>query len=85
MVNLVFQKIACFHHWLVHQTRKSHNFHTIGSKMDPSAKNCQKLRCYQHFQTLLDAMRKQLENLKFVQGVDFGFIDSVKNNGTSTC
>ena len=27
-------------------------------------------------------MHKDIENLKFVQGVNFEFIDSVKNNGT---
>ena len=27
-------------------------------------------------------MRKEIENLDFVQGVNFEFIDSLKNNGT---
>ena len=27
-------------------------------------------------------MQKELENLEFVQGVNFEFIDSLKNNGT---
>ena len=27
-------------------------------------------------------MQKEIENLEFVQGVDFDFIDSLKNNGT---
>ena len=27
-------------------------------------------------------MRKEIENLEFVQGVNFEFIDSLKNNGT---
>ena len=37
---------------------------------------------YQHFQPLYDVMQKQIENLEFVQGVNFEFIDSSKNNGT---
>ena len=37
---------------------------------------------YQHSQTLYDAMQKEIENLEFVQGVKFEFIDSLRNNGT---
>ena len=37
---------------------------------------------YQHSQPLYDVMQKEIENLEFVQGVDFEFIDSLKNNGT---
>ena len=37
---------------------------------------------YQHSQPLYDAMQKETENLEFVQGVSFEFIDSLKNNGT---
>ena len=37
---------------------------------------------YQHSQPLYDVMRKEIENLEFVQGVNFEFIDSLKNNGT---
>ena len=37
---------------------------------------------YQHSQTLYDVTQKEIENLEFVQGVNFEFIDSLKNNGT---
>ena len=37
---------------------------------------------YQHSQHLHDVMLKETENLEFLQGVNFEFIDSVKNNGT---
>ena len=37
---------------------------------------------YQLSPTLYDVMQKQFENLEFVQGVNFDFIDSSKNNGT---
>ena len=37
---------------------------------------------YQHSQPLYDVMQKEIENLEFVQGVNFDFIDSLKNNGT---
>ena len=37
---------------------------------------------YQHSQLLNNVMQKEIENLEFVQGVNFEFIDSLKNNGT---
>ena len=37
---------------------------------------------YQHPQPLYDVMQKEIDNLKFVQGVYFEFINSLKNNGT---
>ena len=37
---------------------------------------------YQHSQPLYEVMQKEIENLEFVQGVNFEFIDSLKNNGT---
>ena len=38
--------------------------------------------CYQLFQPLYDVMQKKIENLEFVQGVNFESIDSLKNKGT---
>ena len=37
---------------------------------------------YQHSQPLFDVMQKEIESLEFVRGVNFEFIDSLKNNGT---
>ena len=37
---------------------------------------------YQHSQPLHDVMQKEIESLEFVRGVNFEFIDSLKNNGT---
>ena len=37
---------------------------------------------YQHSQPLYDVMQKEIENLEFLRGVSFEFIDSLKNNGT---
>ena len=37
---------------------------------------------HQHSQLLYDGMQKEIENLEFVRGVNFEFIDSLKNNGT---
>ena len=37
---------------------------------------------YQHSQPLYDVVQKEIENLEFVQGVNFKFIHSLKNNGT---
>ena len=36
----------------------------------------------QHSQPLHDVMQKEIENLEFVQGLNFEFIDSLKNNRT---
>ena len=38
---------------------------------------------YQNSQPLYDVMQKEIENLEFVQGVNFEFIDSSRNNGTN--
>ena len=37
---------------------------------------------YQHPQSLYDVMQKENDNLEFVQGKHFEFINSLKNNGT---
>ena len=37
---------------------------------------------YQNSQPLYDVMQEENENLTFVRGVNFEFIDSLKNNGT---
>ena len=37
---------------------------------------------FQHFQSRYDVMQKGIENLDFVQGVNFEGLDSLKNNGT---
>ena len=36
----------------------------------------------QHSQPFYNVMQKEIKNLEFVQGVNFEFIDSLKNNGT---
>ena len=37
---------------------------------------------HQRSQTFFDVMQKEIESLEFVQGVNFEFIESLKNNGT---
>ena len=37
---------------------------------------------HQHSQPVYDVMQKEIENLELVQGVNFEFIDSLKNNST---
>ena len=37
---------------------------------------------YQDLQPLYDVMQKEIDNVEFVQGVHFEFINSLKNNGT---
>ena len=40
---------------------------------------------YQHSEPLYDVMQKEIKNLECVRGVNFEFIDLLKNNGTNTC
>ena len=47
-----------------------------------STKDRQNSLFYQHSQPLYGVIQKEIENLKFVRGVDFEFIDSLKTNGT---
>ena len=37
---------------------------------------------YQHSRLLYNGMQKETKNLQFVQGVNFEYTDSLKNNGT---
>ena len=48
--------------------------------MEPFKQNLTKIS-YQHSQTIYDVLQKEIENLESVQGVNFEFIDSLKNNG----
>ena len=59
--------------YLIHDRLKAG---TIQPKFDKSCFFCQ------HPQPLYDVMRKEIDNLEFVQGVHFEFINSLKNNGT---
>ena len=44
-------------------------------------KICKNSPFYQHSQQLYDVMQIQNESLEFVQGVNFEYVDSPKNNG----
>ena len=57
---------------LIYQSLKNDNF-------QPKFGNI--LFFYQHFHSLYDVMLKEIENIEFVQGVGFDFIDSLENNG----
>ena len=59
--------------YLIHERLK------LGTFQPKFAKN---YFCYQHPQSLYDVMQKEIDNLEFVQGVHFEFINSLKNNGT---
>ena len=47
--------------------------------MEPLNKN---MTFFQHYRRLYDVMHEKNNNLEFVQGVNFEFIGSLKNNGT---
>lgn len=38
---------------------------------------------YQHFQPLYESMERKINNIEFIQGVDFEFINNLPNNGTN--
>ena len=61
-------KLQLIYKWL--------NIGTFQTKFDKIYFFCQ------HSQPLYDVMQKEIENLEFVLGVSFEFIDSLKNNGT---
>ena len=53
----------------------------VAQKWNLPSKILQMLLFCQHSQTRYDVMQKEIANLQFVQGVDFEFIDSLRNNG----
>ena len=63
--------------------RKSHNFWTIGPILERLNQN---LAIFpfsdQNSQPLYDGVQKSIDYLKFVHGVNFELIDSLKNNNT---
>ena len=62
------EKVQNFHNWLKNGTlqRKPDKIYFF----------------HQHSQPLYDVMQNEIENLEFVRGVNFEFIDSLKSNGT---
>ena len=60
------------------QTKKSQLFYN-GLKIGTFQPMFDKMHfLYQHSQVLYDFMQKEIDNLEFVQGVNFEFIDSFK-------
>ena len=52
-------------------------------KMGTFQPKCDKIKFfYQDSQPLYDVMQNMVQNLDFVRGENFEFIDSLKNNGT---
>ena len=49
--------------------------------MEHCKQNLTTVLFYQHSQTYYYVMQKEIENLEFVQGANFDFIASLKNNG----
>ena len=77
-----FQKIAFFYQWSVRPRWENHNFLQQAHKWNNWIRVWQNLVFYQNFQLLYDVLQKEIENLEFVQGVNFEFVDSLKTNGT---
>ena len=67
---------------MVCQKLENRNLFTIGQEF--SNQSFDKIYFfYQHSQPLYDDLQKEIENLEFVRGVNFEFIDSLENNGTN--
>ena len=81
MNTLISAKIESFYRWWVRPRQKTHNLVLIDPALEPSKQNMIKFTFYQHSQQLYDFLSKEVENLNFVQGVNFEFIDSSKNKG----
>ena len=45
----------------------------------------QNLLFFQHSQSLFDVIQNEIDNFEFVQGVNFEFVASLKNNSTNVC
>ena len=60
------------------ETGKSHFIYNWLKIRTFQAKSVKIYFFYQHFQPLYDVMQKEIENLEFVRGVNFEFIDSLK-------
>ena len=69
-------------HWVSFRYWKIAADLQLAKNWNISTKVWQDILFYQHSQPLYDVMQKELENLEFVQGVNFEYIDSLKNNGT---
>ena len=54
----------------------------VAQNWNLSTKNWQENFFKQYSQPLYDVMQKEIENLEFVQSVNFEFVDSLKNNDT---
>ena len=81
-VNFV-QKTVSFYRWLVYPRREVHNFLTTGPALEPFNQNLTNFTFFsQHLQPLYDVKQKETENLELVPGVNFEFIDSLKESGT---
>ena len=80
-VNFYKKSSLHFIGWYI-RNRKIAAYFTIGKKMEHFNKVWQNLPFYQFSQPLYDNMQKEVEILEFVLGVNFEFIDSLKNNCT---
>ena len=80
MNNLISTKNRSLFQWLVHQKLKklqlNYNWLKIGTFQ---AKFDKIYFFYQHSQPLFDVMQIEIEKLAFVRGINFEYIDSLKN------
>ena len=69
-------------HWLVFPKLENCSWFLIGWKLEQFNRSLTKVTFFQHSQPFYNVLRNEIKNIKFVQGVNFEFIGSLKNNGT---
>ena len=84
-----YEQVICYSKSSFYFTRWSFRnwkiaaFLQLAINWDFSTKVQQNSFFIQHSQPLYDITQKDMGNLEFLQGVNFEFIDSLKNNGTN--
>ena len=73
-------------HWLIRLRQKSHSFLTSGPNWEPISQNLMILLLfYQHSQPVYDVMRKEIDNIEIVQGVNIEIKDSLNEPVRNIC
>ena len=79
---LISIKILSSHRWSICSRHDSHNLITIGSKLEPFNRNLSKYPFFINTRSHSTMLSKKIDNIEFVQGLNFEFIHLLKNNGT---
>ena len=78
--NYFCQIIAFLYHWVLRPRREDRVFYNL-LKIGTCEPKFDKIYFLNTFKPLYDVTHREIENLEFLQCVNFEFIDSSKNNG----